>query len=93
MRKMMSLFLLLLLISGSMRAQVTDVTGKILDENGRPVAFATVALRDSKEAVSADQEGNFKITAKSGSVLLISAAGFESVTLPVGKKYGRFCYT
>jgi hypothetical protein len=57
------------------------VTGKVKDENGTPVPYASIDIKGGSRAVSADKDGNYKIKAKAGDLLTVSAAGFESKTI------------
>src|SRR5690242_7816569 len=53
------------------------VKGRVRDANGQGVAKATVAIKGSTTATSADDLGNFEITAPSNGTLVISAIGFS----------------
>jgi len=83
MRKCLSLIAILLL-SVSVFAQTKTTTGKITDQQGQPVPFATILVKGSKTAASADADGNFSIKTKPGDVLVISGAGMtaKEVTVP-----------
>ncbi|MES1214597.1 MAG: TonB-dependent receptor plug domain-containing protein, partial [Bacteroidota bacterium] len=61
-------------------AQQKTVTGKVTDEKGNPIPFATIKIKNSTKGVSANAEGAFSIDAEnSGSiVLVISSHGFDS---------------
>lgn len=64
-----------------------DVNGQILDDEGKPVVGATVAIKGTTYAVSADAEGRFVLKAVAETaVVVISAIGFES--LEIGFKNG-----
>ena len=63
MRKILSLLAVLLLFSAMTFAQTKSVTGKVRDEKGEPIPFATVAIKGTKTAVAADANGNFSISA------------------------------
>jgi TonB-linked SusC/RagA family outer membrane protein len=52
------------------------ITGRITDENNRPVSGASVIIRGTTTGTAADAEGNFRINAKTGDVLVISATNF-----------------
>jgi TonB-linked SusC/RagA family outer membrane protein len=54
----------------------TPVTGKVLDEKGKPVADASVLLKGAKSGTKTDANGNFTINAKPGDVLVISSVNF-----------------
>ncbi len=57
-------------------AQKNTISGKITDEKGEPVPFATITIKGTHRSVSADQTGIFTLDAPQGTILLISATGF-----------------
>lgn len=63
-----------------------EITGKVTDENGAPLAGASVKLRGSSEGTSTDASGNFKLEIPTaGGVLLISYVGFQTQEIKVSK--------
>ena len=64
-------------------AQNRTVTGKVADQLGQPVPFATIKVKGSNQGTSADADGSFSIKAKTGDVLLISGTGFTGVQFPI----------
>ena len=83
MRKIISMLAASLLLVGVVSAQVRIITGRVADSKGVPVSGATIKLK-SGAAVAADENGNFKINAKTGEELTISAVNFGSLTSKVG---------
>ncbi|MGE5107058.1 MAG: TonB-dependent receptor plug domain-containing protein, partial [Sphingobacteriales bacterium] len=79
MRKFLTLFMVLILLCSAVFAQNRTISGKISDEKGEPVPFATVKVKDSKKGTAADAGGLFTIEiSKTGDVtLVISSQGFE----------------
>lgn len=75
MRKFLSLLAVLVLFDLSAFAQTKVVTGKISDQNGQAVPFATVVLKGTKTGTSADANGIFSIKANTGDLLVISGTG------------------
>lgn len=75
MRKALSMLSMLLLISAlSFGQQAREVTGKVIDEKGDVVPFASITIKGSKTGgVTASPEGTFAIRAKSGDILVISS--------------------
>ena len=65
-------------------SQLRTVTGKITDEKGDPIPFATVAVKGTKSATIADANGYFNIKTKAGDVLVVSAQGSEKKEITVG---------
>ncbi|MBO9594391.1 MAG: SusC/RagA family TonB-linked outer membrane protein [Niabella sp.] len=78
MRSILLLSTLLLASNFLLRAQTKLITGTVKDEAGNLIPFATISEKSTKNAVSADEQGNFRITAKPGAVLDVSAAGFQT---------------
>ncbi|HTS43133.1 MAG TPA: SusC/RagA family TonB-linked outer membrane protein [Puia sp.] len=84
MRKFLSLFAVLVLCSILAFAQTKVVSGRVTDEQGQPVPFASVRVKSSKQGVSADADGNYSIRVKPGDVLVISGTGIAQKEATVG---------
>ena len=59
------------------------ICGKIVDENGMPIPYATVMLKDTKMGTSTDVDGNFKLQLRKYSEradITVSALGYQTVT-------------
>ena len=81
--KKLILFFAAILITGIGFAQNT-VTGTVVDsEVGTGLPGASVVVKGSSEGVSTDFDGVFSINADSGSTLVISYIGYESVEVSV----------
>ena len=65
-------------------AQTKVVSGRVTDEQGQPVPFASVRVKSSKQGVSADADGNYSIRVKPGDVLVISGTGIAQKEATVG---------
>jgi TonB-linked SusC/RagA family outer membrane protein len=78
MRKIVSLLAVLMLFHALAYAQNRTVTGKVRDEKGEPIPFATVTIKGTKTGTSADVNGNFSINVKDGSTLVVSSTGFQN---------------
>jgi len=50
------------------------ISGKITDDKGNPIPFATIKIKGDKNATSADQNG-ISVNSDQGFVALVSAAG------------------
>jgi TonB-linked SusC/RagA family outer membrane protein len=79
------LFLSFMLLAALGFAQTRTVSGKVTDERGEPVAFASVKIKGSRSGVAADGAGNFRIAAKTGDVLTITGAGLVDKEITVGE--------
>lgn len=84
MRKCLMLMTSLIFLFISVFAQTKTTNGRVTDQQGQPVPFATISVKGSKAATSADAEGNFSIKVKEGDVLVVTGAGFEAKTMTVG---------
>ena len=78
MRKIVSLFSMLLLITGLAIAQTRPISGRVVDETGQPVTGASVIIKGTGTGASANANGEFQINAKTGDVLVVSAVGIPS---------------
>ncbi len=85
MRKLLLILGLLLIFHNLSFAQTKLVTGKVVNQQGHPIAFASIRLKGTKQGVGADAEGNFSIKAKSGDVLIVSATGVSPSEVTVGE--------
>jgi len=84
MRKIVYLLFVALLTHLAAWSQTRSISGKITEQNGDPVPFATVNVKSTKTTVAADVEGTFKIQAATGDVLVITAVNFQSLEVTVG---------
>ncbi len=87
MRKSLMLFALLMLSGIWVLAQTHTVSGSVKDDSGNPVPFATVTETGTRNATTADANGNFSIKMRGTGSLTFTAAGFsgESATPEDGK--------
>ncbi|MES2776225.1 MAG: carboxypeptidase-like regulatory domain-containing protein [Bacteroidota bacterium] len=60
------------------------VEGKIIDENGSPLAGAAIMVNGTKYGVASDATGNFSIQMKNDQKLTINYIGYESKSLATG---------
>src|SRR5579872_4558019 len=83
MRKFLTLLTVLVLTSALALAQIKTITGRVTDQQGQPVPFATVRVKGSKAGTSADADGYFTIKAKDGDLLSVSGTGITVKEQPV----------
>jgi TonB-linked SusC/RagA family outer membrane protein len=88
MRKIVFMLLGLILTSASAFSQIKVITGRITDQSGQAVPFASVHLKVGKAGSSADADGNFSLKAKPGDVLVFSGAGFSPKEVAVDATTG-----
>jgi TonB-dependent SusC/RagA subfamily outer membrane receptor len=86
MRRFLSLFTVLMLCGVLAFAQNRVVSGTVTDEKGSPVEGASVKVKGSKTGVSADANGNFRISVPQGSTLIISGVGLTTQQIAVGEQ-------
>ncbi|MDX2301927.1 MAG: TonB-dependent receptor [Microscillaceae bacterium] len=78
--KKLVFILFLTCIAGPMQAMAqSEISGKIADKAGKPIAFANVYLKDIYEGTTTDEEGYFSfVTQAQGEVmLLVSFTGYK----------------
>ncbi|MDF2188119.1 SusC/RagA family TonB-linked outer membrane protein [Paraflavitalea sp. CAU 1676] len=83
MSRILSLFTLLLMYGVMAVAQTRTVTGKVIDEKGAPIPFASILIEGTSKGTSTNEQGSFSVEAQQGAVLVISAAGMESERITV----------
>ena len=82
--RILSTFLVgVFLLCTSAFAQVHTVIGRVLDENGKPIPFASIKVKGTRGGVAADQDGAFQIHAATGAELIITATAYDPVEAKV----------
>ncbi|HLX91762.1 MAG TPA: SusC/RagA family TonB-linked outer membrane protein [Puia sp.] len=66
-------------------AQSKVITGKIINQQGQPVPFATLRIKGTKLGTGADADGNYSIRAKTGDVIIISGANIAQSEITIGE--------
>ncbi|WP_207514891.1 SusC/RagA family TonB-linked outer membrane protein [Longitalea luteola] len=77
MRKILSL-LIAALLSVMAFAQNRQISGRITDEKGDPIPFATIKIKKTSTGTAADEAGNFRLSVPPNATLVISASGAET---------------
>jgi TonB-dependent SusC/RagA subfamily outer membrane receptor len=85
MRKIASLFTMLMLLSALAFGQNRTITGTVTDETGAPVQGASVIIKGTRTGVATDNTGTFRIQAKTGDVLVITG-GIDALEVTVGSE-------
>ena len=75
---------MLILFQSLAFSQDRTITGVVKDEAGLVVPGASVRIKGTKVGVAADNQGQFRIQAKAGDVLLITGAGIDPAEITVG---------
>ena len=84
-RKLYFVVALLLVSTLQLMAQ-QKITGRVIDEDGFAVSYASVQYRGHKISVSSDSQGKFSIEKHPGWVLTVSALSYKSQTISVNEK-------
>ncbi len=60
------------------------ITGKVMDQNGNPIAGASVTVKGKNRGTSTNTNGSFSIEANSEDVLIVTSVGFDMKEVAVG---------
>ncbi|HVI43755.1 MAG TPA: SusC/RagA family TonB-linked outer membrane protein [Chitinophaga sp.] len=74
----------LLLVVAFASAQAPSISGKITGKDGTPVPGASVRVKGANTGAAATGDGSFKITAKEGDILVVTALGYNIAEIKVG---------
>lgn len=84
-RKLLMFFIAFLALLFDAAAQKTEVTGKVMDENGQPLPGITVRVKGSRKGTASNNDGIFRLTVtEPGALLEFSGVGFETKELAAG---------
>ena len=78
MKKLSAIFLFLLLGIVLVNAQKKNIQGFIFDEVGEPVIGATILIKGTNEGTITNIDGQFILSARIGSTLVISYIGYAT---------------
>ena len=84
MRKILSLLAVLVLCTVLAFGQSRYITGTVRDNQGEPIPFTSVSVKGSQRGTTSDANGNFRIEAKTGDVLVFTAVGAQVGESTVG---------
>src|SRR5262245_25793928 len=85
MRKTIMLLISIFWLTGSLLAQNRTITGKVSDEKGVPVPFASVMIKGKPgTGTTTNQAGAFTSSAAKGDVLVISGVSYAPKEVTVG---------
>ncbi len=60
------------------------IFGVVTDEKGDPVPGPTIVIKGTRTGVSADNNGNFRILAKTGDILVATSSSHQATEITVG---------
>lgn len=80
-------FMVLVLLFGAVGLAGAQITGTVLDDEGAPLAGASVVVKGTTTGSTTDFDGKFSIQAEVGDMLVVSYIGFETkqVTAEAGE--------
>jgi len=78
------LFSLMFLLSASMYAQTTTVSGTIIGEDSVPLIGVNVSVQGTTKGTVTDINGNYSLEVNKGDVLVFSYVGFSDQEMEVG---------
>ena len=84
MRKLLSLLAVLVLCTVLAFGQTRYITGTVRDNQGEPIPFTSVSIKGTQKGTTSDANGNFRIEAKTGDVLVFTAVGTQVSETTVG---------
>lgn len=88
MRKIVTLLFTMLLSCSFAWSQTGIVEGNVKDPDGNAVAFATVNVKGTKVSTAVSATGTFKIAAKKGDVLVVTAIGYQTTEFTISSESG-----
>ncbi|MDR1919953.1 MAG: TonB-dependent receptor [Tannerellaceae bacterium] len=77
--------LLFMAISSLAMAQTLHLSGTVLDETGAGAAGVNILIKGTTEGTVTDLDGNFRLQASEGDILLISSLGYKKQEVRVTK--------
>ena len=84
MRKLILFFLVSLLGSALVKAQNREVTGKVIDSAGSPLAGASINIKGARGGTSAGGDGSFHLSVPARrNIIVVSAIGFDAQEIDV----------
>ncbi|WP_036601344.1 carboxypeptidase-like regulatory domain-containing protein [Olivibacter sitiensis] len=83
--KLLYLFLFCYMLISTVTAQEKTIAGKVTGGDGLPIPGVSVAIRGAEVATQTDYNGNYKITASTGNVLVFSFIGMQTTEMKVGE--------
>ncbi|MGB4770918.1 MAG: TonB-dependent receptor [Chitinophagaceae bacterium] len=84
MRKLVLMVLGLLFFAGQLLAQTRQVSGRVLDDAGKPVPNASVTVKGTNQGTTTNADGYFTLSVPANAKLIVSAIGLASQEISVG---------
>lgn len=84
MRKLVLMVLGLLLFAGQLFAQTRQVSGRVLDDGGKPVPNASVTVKGTNQGTTTNADGYFSLSVPANARLMVSGVGLTTQEINVG---------
>lgn len=81
MKRFLTIFIVLILNGVFAFGQAHTITGTVRDSTGSPVPYATITESGIRNAVTADENGNFTLKMKGNGSVTITATGFNAAVI------------
>lgn len=62
------------------------ISGKVVDEKGRPLSYVSVSIKGTQKGAYTDDNGEFRLDAAETDVLVVSLVGYNSREIAVGRQ-------
>ncbi|TDX01563.1 SusC/RagA family TonB-linked outer membrane protein [Dinghuibacter silviterrae] len=69
------------------------VSGRIVDENGRPLSGASITIKHTKTATMTQADGSFTVRAREGEILVVTFVGFTPQEVRISATHLRFPFS
>src|ERR1700676_1873600 len=86
MKKIFFIFFLLFITIPLVKAQTITAAGTVKDEKGNPVSFAFLSDKKYRNATFSDSLGNFTLTVRPDSKLLVKCKGYTDKVVDIDNK-------
>lgn len=85
MRRIVFVLCSILMLYGQLLAQNRTITGKVLDEKGNPVPLVSVSVKGTKNGVTTEADGSFRLSVGPNTKkLVISSVGYTAQEIALG---------
>jgi Ca-activated chloride channel family protein len=88
MKNSLRIFIILIIAAAMISfSESRNITGKVLDEQGIPLAGVSVSVKGAPAGTITDLKGNYRITVDvNDKILIFSFAGYSTVEVKIGEK-------
>ncbi|WP_031426765.1 SusC/RagA family TonB-linked outer membrane protein [Flavimarina sp. Hel_I_48] len=64
-------------------AQEATISGSVNTTEGEPIPFANILIKGTTQGTTADMDGNYNITARTGDFIVFSSIGYKSLEIAI----------